>query len=86
MLKFALKCSAICINGKWQDVYKDAVDQKDKASKKGRFHVIKTSDGEYKTFNAINYDIIHPDNILRVIWKDGKLLVDEDLETIRNRI
>lgn len=33
--KFAIKCSAIKVNGEWRDVYKDPVDDKGKASKRG---------------------------------------------------
>lgn len=84
--KFAMKCSAICINGKWHDVFKDPIDQPDKKSMKGRFHVIQTTDGTYKTFNAIMYDIIQPDNQLLVVWKDGELLIDQTLAEIRERV
>lgn len=34
-LKFAIKCSAIKVNGTWRDVYKDPVTDKSKVSKKG---------------------------------------------------
>ena len=35
-LKFAMKCSAIEVNGEWNDVYKEPSDAPWKASKKGR--------------------------------------------------
>ena len=34
--KFAMKCSAICVNGEWRDVYKDPVTDQGKKSKRGR--------------------------------------------------
>jgi nicotinamide phosphoribosyltransferase len=34
--KFAMKCSAACINGKWVDVQKDPITDSGKRSKKGR--------------------------------------------------
>lgn len=37
--KFAMKCSAIYINGEWRDVYKDPVDDPGKTSLKGLLNV-----------------------------------------------
>lgn len=34
--KFAMKCSAICVNGEWRDVYKDPIGDSGKKSKRGR--------------------------------------------------
>jgi nicotinamide phosphoribosyltransferase len=34
-LKFAIKCSAVKVNGEWRDVYKDPITDKGKASKRG---------------------------------------------------
>ena len=34
--KFAIKCSAIKVNGQWRDVYKDPITDKGKTSLKGR--------------------------------------------------
>jgi len=34
---FAMKCSAICVDGEWRDVYKDPKTDPSKASKRGRF-------------------------------------------------
>jgi nicotinamide phosphoribosyltransferase len=36
-LRFAMKCSAIRVNGEWRDVYKDPVTDNGKKSKRGRF-------------------------------------------------
>lgn len=33
---FAMKCSAICVDGEWRDVYKDPVGDSGKKSKRGR--------------------------------------------------
>ena len=34
--KFAIKCSAICVNGEWRDVYKDPITDPGKKSLRGR--------------------------------------------------
>src|SRR5260370_7237054 len=40
-LRFALKCSAIDVNGQWHDVYKQPVTDPGKDSRAGRFVVLK---------------------------------------------
>lgn len=47
-LKFAMKCSAVQVNGKWRDVFKDPATDPGKASKKGRVQLWE-SGGEYET-------------------------------------
>lgn len=65
--KFAIKCSAVKIGDKWQDVYKQPVDAPDKVSKKGRLTTVYTesADGtnsEIKTIRMEDFDSsIHRD-------------------------
>ena len=40
-LRFALKCSAIDINGQWHDVYKQPITDPGKDSRAGRFVLLK---------------------------------------------
>jgi nicotinamide phosphoribosyltransferase len=47
-LKFAMKCSAAYVDGKWIDVFKDPITDQGKLSKKGILRLIK-EDGEFKT-------------------------------------
>ncbi len=35
-MSWAMKCSAVCVNGTWNDVFKDPITDKGKTSKKGR--------------------------------------------------
>lgn len=46
-MKFAMKCSAARINGKWVDVYKDPITDSGKTSKKGRIALFTNEKGEY---------------------------------------
>lgn len=46
-MKFAMKCSAIRVNGEWRDVFKDPVTDHGKVSKKGRVVLFQNSDGSY---------------------------------------
>lgn len=81
--QFAMKCSAARINEKWVDVYKQPVDQPNKASKKGRFIVLRRADGTVVTSNAIEYDISQASDLLQPVWRDGKLLRDQTFAEIR---
>ena len=83
--KFAMKCSAAKVLGKWIDVYKNPIDQPNKASKKGRFAVVLRNGKLVTDTNAIEFDIQDSSNLLQVVWQDGVLVRNEDLSTIRAR-
>lgn len=80
-MQWAMKCSAICINEQWQDVYKDPITSAAKKSKRGRFSVL-LEDGEFVTKPLLGNQ---NENMLRTIYRDGVLLVNDKFETIRNR-
>lgn len=66
--KFAMKCSAIRVNGAWRDVYKDPITDIGKRSKRGRLALVKDDSG-YRTVPwtpSVN-------NELKVRYRDGKL-------------
>lgn len=80
--KFAMKASAVCINGQWRDVYKDPITDSVKRSKKGRLALIKEN-GEFKT---VARDAVSPsENLLVPVYRDGQLIVDDALDAIRQR-
>lgn len=54
--KFAMKCSAIQVDGKWIDVYKDPVTDPGKTSKKGRMCTVKNVEGEIYTIREEDVD------------------------------
>ena len=81
-LRFALKCSAVDINGVWHDVYKQPVTDPGKDSRAGRFLLLK--DG--REFHTITYEEAGTDrggDQLETVLEDGKLLRDQNLEDIR---
>lgn len=80
-LKFAMKCSAICVNGEWRDVYKQPEGQSDKKSKKGRLS-LNLYNGKYMTTNL---DTKWGITQMRVVYENGSLLIDDDFNTIRER-
>ncbi len=81
--KMALKCSAICINGEWRDVFKDPVTDPGKRSLGGRVVAARDSRAAWgvNTLERVS-DI---DLQMRVVWENGRLLVDESLADIRAR-
>ena len=47
--KFAMKCSAACVNGEWRDVFKDPITDSGKSSLKGIVSLYKDSTGAFCT-------------------------------------
>ncbi|WP_342316487.1 nicotinate phosphoribosyltransferase [Lysobacter sp. FW306-1B-D06B] len=92
--KFALKCSAARVDGRWIDVYKDPVTDKGKASKRGRMTLVRhAGSGEYRTIalpgEAVSLDAAHAppgcEDALVTVWEDGELLSDWTLAQVRER-
>jgi nicotinamide phosphoribosyltransferase len=78
--KFAMKASAVCINGEWVSIAKDPVTDQGKKSKAGRVTLYQNRDGSY--YSGVED---WPESCLQTVFKDGKLLVDSTFEEIRNR-
>lgn len=81
--KFAMKASAIRIDQVWHDVYKDPVGDKSKQSKRGVLGLYKSERDGFVTFRD-GYSS-EAENQLQTVYEDGKQLVWEDLDTIRER-
>lgn len=83
-LKFAMKCSAIRVDGKWIDVYKDPVGDKTKASKKGLLSLyFDPATNEYHTISGSAF--AGWQSVLVPVYENGKLLKDWTLEEVRER-
>lgn len=78
--KFAMKASAICINGQWRDVYKDPITDQGKRSKKGRLALIKEN-GEFKTVPANT--ITAQQNHLHTVYQNGAVVQEYTLAQVR---
>ncbi len=79
--KFAMKCSAVCIDGLWHDVSKQPVTDPGKASKRGRFALLAKPGGGYETVPLASGQ----DDLLQPVYRDGELLRDAGLAQIRER-
>ena len=82
--KWAMKASYAVVNGEEIDVYKDPVTDSGKTSKKG--HITLVQDGSGNLVTRRTCEVRADDTEMLVeIYRDGVLLVDEDLDTIRAR-
>lgn len=77
--KFAMKCSAIKIAGKWRDVYKDPITDKGKRSKKGRFSVV-NNNGNFET---VGYGRVN--DCLKERFYNGKIVNTTTFDEVRGR-
>jgi nicotinamide phosphoribosyltransferase len=79
-MKWAMKTSAIKVNGFWRDVYKDPVTDPGKVSKRGRQALIHDVSG-WRTVSAA----ANGQNRLAPIYRDGKLLRQTSFDAIRTK-
>jgi nicotinamide phosphoribosyltransferase len=80
--EFAMKASAIMVNGEWRDVSKNPIGQSSKKSKGGRFTVLRGNKREGEAWETIPYD---PDveSLLALVFENGRLLRDTNLSQVR---
>lgn len=83
---FAIKCSAVEIDGQTQVVYKDPITDHGKKSKRGYLD-LKLIDGKYQTIEYDHYPTAAElsDSQLVTYFDNGQILVDDNLEAIRSR-
>jgi nicotinamide phosphoribosyltransferase len=96
--KFAMKCSAIAIDGyhdqehatwgdkhvRWYDVYKDPITDSGKRSKKGRLKLVRwLYDGSYRTMNEDEFIKGPTEDVLVEVFRNGKILKTYTLEEVR---
>ncbi|URC22145.1 nicotinamide phosphoribosyltransferase [Serratia phage vB_SmaM-ChuuTotoro] len=81
----AVKATGAIIDGVEILVSKEPKTDPGKKSAKGCVKVVKEN-GEYVLKDGFGFhDVADPDNELRIIFKDGKMIVDESLTQIRDR-
>ncbi len=79
--RFAMKCSAMQVQGQWRDVYKQPVGDSTKASKKGHFALIE-HDGRISTVSRQADETVGGD-LLQPVFRNGVLLRDGSFDGIR---
>lgn len=85
--KFAMKCSAARINGKWVQVFKDPITDQGKRSKKGQLKLVKTLlDGKphFFTVQDDEPDFSQLRDTLVPVYEDGEVLLTYTLAEVRS--
>ena len=82
-LGFAMKASAVQVDGAWRDVFKAPVTDPAKRSKAGRL-TLTQQDGQYATVR-LDQPAEIANEVLRTVWENGRLLVDDPFAAIRAR-
>jgi nicotinamide phosphoribosyltransferase len=76
--RFAMKASAICVDGEWRDIYKDPITDVGKRSKRGRLALS-------ENFETVRLEELGDrENLLRVVFRDGRLLRDYGFDEVKN--
>lgn len=78
--KWAMKCSAIRVNGKWRDVFKDPITDPGKSSKKGRVTLYKE--------NGVYHSGVEdwPTSKLVTVYENGVLMKDYTFDEVRSNV
>ena len=84
--QFAYKASAVAIDSVWRDIHKDPISDHSKRSKPGLLGLVANPDYatvrvDERTFQPLTGGV----NLLRPVYRNGALLVDDTLEVIRGR-
>lgn len=80
--KFAMKCSAMEVNGEWRDVFKSPETDPGKKSKAGRLDLVYRN-GKYETVVLNDTDVRHNMSALRTVYENGKVF-DENFRTFQD--
>ncbi|MGH8429185.1 MAG: nicotinate phosphoribosyltransferase [Solimonas sp.] len=81
-MRWAMKASQVIVNGEARDVFKAPVTDMAKRSKAGRWAVTGAAGG----YEGVRVeDLGGRENLLRPVFRDGQLLVDESFAAIRAR-
>ncbi len=79
--RFAMKASAICVDGAWRDVYKDPITDPGKRSKAGRLALVENA-GRLTT---VRREEAADKDLLVEVYRNGELLQEWGFEEIRQR-
>jgi nicotinamide phosphoribosyltransferase len=82
--RFAYKASAGIVGGQYRPIYKDPVTDPRKRSKDGILDLI-FEKGKYQTMQYTDFASSYPNSVMRTVFRNGELLVEDNLETIRSR-
>jgi nicotinamide phosphoribosyltransferase len=83
-MQWAMKCSAMQVNGEWRDVYKSPVGDVSKASKKGRLALVRDANGVENTVREETLAAGQVD-LLQTVFENGRIVESTTFDAIRER-
>ena len=83
--RFAYKASAGQVDGHFQPIYKDPVTDPGKRSKDGVLDLVMEG-GRYVTKQYQTFETEFSGSVMRVVFRDGELLVEDTLDEVRGRV
>jgi len=83
-MQWAMKCSAMQVEGRWRDVFKSPVGDPGKTSKKGRLTLVRNADGAMET---VRLEALRngQDDLLETVFENGTILSNARFEVVRER-
>lgn len=83
--RFAMKCSAVQVNGEWIDVFKDPITDSGKRSKKGRLRLERAvvNRDEYFTLSEGTQVKTPTEQVLVEVFRDGKIVKEYTFDEVR---
>ena len=83
-LKFAMKCSAVVVNGEEREVFKDPITDPGKKSKRGKLALVRDQQHGFVTVKQSELSENMKDELVEV-FRNGTLLVEYTLDEVRER-
>jgi nicotinamide phosphoribosyltransferase len=84
--KFALKCSAVKVNGQWTAVSKNPITDPGKRSKAGRLMLQRNDAGDYRTIAVHGTEPAAGwSDALDLVWENGIFAREQTLADVRAR-
>ncbi len=80
-LKFAFKCSSVCVSGVWRDVFKDPVTDPGKRSKAGLLKLVK----EKEVYKTTRYEDSYLPTELNLVFENGRMKNEQTFKEVRSR-
>lgn len=82
----AFKCTAVEIYGEIIPIYKKPKTDGSKSSAKGLLKIVKENDKLVLKQDVLMEELDHSDNEMRLVYRDGKMRIVENFDTIKNRL
>ena len=90
-LSFAMRCSAVEVDGQWVDVFKQPITQKSKNSKKGRLSLYRKDDQcvtmTHQEFrNLPTKEKIEMPEVLETVFENGEIKKTRTFDEVRKNV